>query len=49
MKKRPAGCFQVLCNEIIPLEGKYYFEVYLEKISFGIFSIGVCSLKRRGF
>lgn len=31
------------------MEGKWYYEVYLERISYGIFSIGVFHPRRRNF
>jgi len=43
------GRFQILSKEVIPPIGKHYFVMYIERISYKIFSLGVVSQKRRNF
>ncbi len=39
----------MLSKEVIPPFGKHYFVMYIEKISYKIFSLGIVSQKRRNF
>lgn len=43
------GRYQLLSQEVVPIARKSHFIIYFEKITFGIFSFGVVSQKRRNY
>ena len=48
-KIRGYGRFQLLSKEVIPSVGKHYFAIFIEHISYKIFSLGIVSQKRRNY
>jgi len=40
---------QLLSREVIPPYGKHYFAMFIEKISYQIFSLGIVNQKRRAY
>ena len=43
------GRFQLLSEQVIPPTGRWYFVMYIHKISYQIFSLGIVNQKRRNY
>lgn len=46
-KIRAYGRYQILSNEVIPPYGRHYFVMFIERVSYKLFSLGIVNQNRR--